>query len=94
MENISVSANAVPSASYAAPLLEVRFRMSKADGTPAVERIEHVRLVAHARDGRWQGSQRGDLVAPYYFARLLRTLHALQSCLAADPQQAAGETVQ
>jgi hypothetical protein len=67
-------------------LFEVKFARREGIG-PIVERRRGVRLVAHVKDGVWRASRYrefGGLKAPYYFARLLRTLHALQKCVAAD----------
>ena len=79
-------------------ILEVEFRLSRDDsGTdPSVDGVRKIRVVAHRRDGGWKGSlydsATGELRAPYYFVRLLRTLHALQECVTTG-LASAGEAV-
>ena len=71
-------------------LLEVKFSRAD-DSAPAFGENDHVRVIARLVNGSWLGahySQLRALKAPDYFARLLRTLHALQKCVAETFQRA------
>lgn len=79
-------------------LLEARF-VKQDDASVILDPDEDIRLVAHLKDRVWHGTmygnlpnERDQLKAPYYFVRLLRTLHALQKCIAAEAGQSGEQT--